>query len=440
MNKLKWEPSKLVNDANLLGLSLEKRVIPRWMVIQCLLSKCLIKDNVIICNVIKLTEAKFLEKQIMELKPSSPWYLLSFSNFFLWSTQFVRPISTTANPPSDESSSFTVSYLINSCGLSPESALSASNKVQFKSALKPDLVLHFLRNHGFSNTHIANLATKRPLLLLAKPAKTLLPKLEFLKQVGFSEDQIADFLSKDPTFLCRSLEGKVKPSYEYLKGLLGTNERVAAAIKSSRATWILRLDLERIIGCKVEILRNHGVPQGNIVKFIAANMRSLGNKSDKFEELVSNVSERGFDPSNMLFVHAINVFSGMKRDTLEAKLQLFRSHGWSEHEIAESIRKQLFFVSLSEENLKRGLDFFMNKLKWNSSELAKCTNMLGLSLEKRVIPRWMVIQCLLSKCLIKDSISIRSVLALTEVKFLEQFLDKYKSRAPEILELYRGTS
>ncbi|KAK9135123.1 hypothetical protein Syun_014453 [Stephania yunnanensis] len=345
----------------------------------------------------------------------------------------------TTKTSSNQSSSFTVSYLVNSCGLSPESALSASKKVQFKSPSKPDLVLHFFRNHGFSNSQIANLASKRPLLLLAKPHKTLLPKLEFLNEVGFSEYQIADFLSKDPTFLCRSLERKVKPSYDYLKGLLGTNERVAAAIKSSRATWILRLDLQRIIGGKVEILRKHGVPEENIVKFIAANMRSLGKRSDKFEELVRNVSERGFDPSSMLFVHAINVFLGMKMDTLEAKLQLFRSHGWSEDEIAEAIRKQLFFVSLSVEKLKRGLNFFMNKLKWNSSELAKCTNMLGLSLEKRVIPRWMVVQCLLSKCLIEDVVSIRSVLVLTEAKFLEKFLDKYESKAPEILKLYRGT-
>ncbi|KAK9110383.1 hypothetical protein Sjap_018443 [Stephania japonica] len=259
--------------------------------------------------------------------------------------------TTTATTPenfssSDESSSFTVSYLINSCGLSPESALSASNKVRFKSASKPDLVLHLFRNHGFSNTQIANLITKHPSLLLAKPNKTILTKLEFLKQIGFSEDDIADFLSKDPTFMLRSLERTIKPSCEYLKSLLGTNQKVVAAIKNSRSTWIFQFDLERIISHKVEILRKYGVTEGNIVKLVTARTRSLGNKDDKFEELVGNVSEMGFDPSSSQFVHAIDVLAGMKSDTLEAKLQLIASHGWSRCEIALAIRNQPVLVAL----------------------------------------------------------------------------------------------
>ncbi|KAK9124212.1 hypothetical protein Sjap_013814 [Stephania japonica] len=355
----------------------------------------------------------------------------------LLQTQFLRrPISTP--PPQNCSSSFTVSYLVNSCGLSPESALSASNKVHFSSPAKPDLVLHFFRNHGFSNTQIANLASKLPSILLAKPHKTLLPKLEFLKQIGFSENDIANFLSKDPTFMRMSLEGKIKPSCDYLKSLLGSNQKVVAAMKNSCSTWTLRLDLERIIGPKVEILRNYGVSEGNVVKLITARMRSLANNDDKFEELVRNVSEMGFDPCSSQFVHAIDVFAGMKRETLEGKLQLFRSYGWSEDEIVLAIRNQPHCISVSKEKLKKGLDFFMNKLEWEPSKLVKDANLLGLSLEKRVIPRWMVIQCLLTKCLIKDDVSIRSVLKLTEAKFIEKYLNKYESKVPEVLKLYQG--
>ncbi|KAK9135128.1 hypothetical protein Syun_014458 [Stephania yunnanensis] len=352
-------------------------------------------------------------------------------------TQFSKPISTNPSSPSDESSSFTVSYLINSCGLSPESALSASKKVHFTSPTKPDLVLHFFRNHGFSNTQIANLTTKQPLLLLAKPDKTLLPKLEFLKQVGFPDHEIAHFLSTDPTFLYRSLERKIKPAYQYLKGLLGSDEKVAAAIKSSCSSWVLQFNLQRLIGHKVEILRNYGVPDRSIAKLVMSSPSSFSKTDDRFDELVRKVSEMGFDPSSTLFVNAVDVFSGMRRDTLDAKMQLFRSYGWSEDEIASAIRNQPFCVSISVEKLKMGLDFFMNNLKWKSLELAKYPNLLGLSLHKRVIPRWKVIQCLLSKCLIKDSVNICTVLKLSEAKFLQKFLVKYESKAPEILKLYQ---
>ncbi|KAK9110380.1 hypothetical protein Sjap_018440 [Stephania japonica] len=347
------------------------------------------------------------------------------------------PFQQQQQQPLQINPSFTVSYLVNSCGLSPESALSASKKVRFKSASKPDLVLHLLKNHGFSNTQIANLATKLPILFLADPQKTLLPKLDFLKQLGLADPEIANFLSTDPTFLYRSLERKIKPAYEHLKSLLGSEERVAAVIKSSRSSWVLQFNLQRLNNQKVEILRKHGVSKENIVKLAINSPNSFSKTNDRFEDLVRNVSERGFDPSSSMFVHAIDVLSGMKIHTLEAKLQLFRSYGWSEDEIASAIRKWPFCVSLSEEKLKKGLDFFMNKLKWNSSKLVKYPNMLGLSLQKRVIPRWMVIQCLLSKCLIKD-VTTPSVLFLTEAKFVLKFLVKYQSKAPEILKLYQG--
>ncbi|KAK9111384.1 hypothetical protein Scep_018903 [Stephania cephalantha] len=155
---------------------------------------------------------------------------------FLLQSQFLKPISTTPPPPrnpSNQSSSFTFSYLINLCGLSLESALSASKKVHFKSPSKPNLVFQFLINNSFSNTQIANIASKHPSTLLTDPRKTLLPKLEFLKQIRFLKDDIAHFLSKDNTFLRRGLERKIKPTYENLKDLLGSEDKVAAAIKSS---------------------------------------------------------------------------------------------------------------------------------------------------------------------------------------------------------------
>ncbi|CAA3025582.1 Hypothetical predicted protein [Olea europaea subsp. europaea] len=71
--------------------------------------------------------------------------------------------------------SYTISYLINSCGLSKEKAIFASEKVHFGSPKKPNSVLTLLKKHGFSKTHIANLVRKRPVLLLYNPEKTRLP-------------------------------------------------------------------------------------------------------------------------------------------------------------------------------------------------------------------------------------------------------------------------
>ncbi|KAK9135139.1 hypothetical protein Syun_014469 [Stephania yunnanensis] len=293
------------------------------------------------------------------------------SSHIVIQTQFLRPISTTTTTPqnpSDQSSFFTVSYLVNSCGLSPELALSASKKVQFKSPSKPDLVLQFLRNHEFA----------------------------------------------------------------------GQRRKVAATIKGSSSSWVLQFNLQRLIGHKVESLRKLGVSEGSIAKLVKVRTQSLCKNNDRFDEMVRNVIEMGIDTSSAQFANALHIFSGMNDSTLESKRQMFRSCGWSEDEIVLAIRKQPVCISISKEKLKNGLDFFMNELKWKQSELVKYPNLLGLCLEKRIFPRWLVIQRLLSKGLVKDAVNICSVLKMTETEFLQKFLVKYGNEALEILKLYQG--
>ncbi|GAB2213693.1 hypothetical protein Droror1_Dr00018006 [Drosera rotundifolia] len=59
--------------------------------------------------------------------------------------------------------SFVVSYLINSCGLSPKSAASVyrtyAHKLRFDSTEKPDSMLAFLRKHGFTDADITRMGT-----------------------------------------------------------------------------------------------------------------------------------------------------------------------------------------------------------------------------------------------------------------------------------------
>nr|CAD1823727.1 unnamed protein product [Ananas comosus var. bracteatus] len=50
------------------------------------------------------------------------------------------------------SKSLSLTYLIDSCGLFPESAISASQKLRFKSTENPKVVLRLLRDYGFGTT------------------------------------------------------------------------------------------------------------------------------------------------------------------------------------------------------------------------------------------------------------------------------------------------
>ncbi|KAF8395560.1 hypothetical protein HHK36_019508 [Tetracentron sinense] len=331
--------------------------------------------------------------------------------------------------------SLTVNYLINSCGLSPESALRASQKVEIKTATKPDSVLELLRNYGFTNTHIAKLITIRPQLLMADPIKTLKPKMEFFRNNGFSDPILAKMLSADPIILGRSLESQIIPSFNYLKSLLHTNENIAFSL--GRNSWILHI-LPKLVVTNIAILRSHGVPESIILKMIVIRPRTLSQKTDQFSKSVTKIIEMGFDPSSLMFIHALATHSGVKKGLWEAKLAVYRSFGWSEDEILSMFRKQPVCMTPSEKKIKTALDFFMNKLNWTPADISKYPTSLFLSLEKRTMPRCSVLEILLSSGLMQRR-QMGAALIVTEDVFLKNYVVKYEEDLPQLLKVYQNS-
>ncbi|XVE82112.1 hypothetical protein DITRI_Ditri15bG0121200 [Diplodiscus trichospermus] len=181
----------------------------------------------------------------------------------------LRFFSTTSNPHS-----FTVSYLINKCGLSPESAFSASKFVNFETSDKPDSVFAVFKSHGLSEPQITSLIRKRPQVLLSDVDDTLLPKIEFFKSRGSDE----------------------------------------AAIKAITAyPRIMTYDLNNYIFPNIEILRNYGVPESNIVKVLHSKPRTFLRSPVVFKENVEKVKEMGLNPTKMTFAAAVLVLNFMSK-------------------------------------------------------------------------------------------------------------------------------
>nr|KYP46718.1 hypothetical protein KK1_031683 [Cajanus cajan] len=96
---------------------------------------------------------------------------------------------------------FTVSYLVNSCGVSPTLAKELSKRVNLKTPDGPNAVIDLLSNYGFSKTQIAKLVEKHPLVLVAKAENTLLPKLKFLRSIGVSNTDLPKILLRNHVIL-----------------------------------------------------------------------------------------------------------------------------------------------------------------------------------------------------------------------------------------------
>ncbi|WJZ90719.1 hypothetical protein VitviT2T_009846 [Vitis vinifera] len=335
---------------------------------------------------------------------------------------------------SSKQHSFTVSYLINSCGLSTESAISTSKKVQFENPKNPDSVLTLLKNHGCNDTHISKIVAKLPLLLLANPEKTLLPKLQFLGSVGLSHVNLAKILASNPSILHRSLENNLIPTYNLLKGVVIGDENAAKAVV--RHCWIPSEDLEKTIAPNVRLLREIGVPMAHI-SFLATFFSILAQKSDKFSKDVNKVMGMGFDPQKMVFVNALHVICQMSESNWYQKIKTYRRCGLSEDEIMLAFRNHPICFQLSEKKIISTMDYLVN-MGSPPAAIARAPVALFFNLERRIVPRCSVVKLLLLKGLVKKYLCLGTFLNPTERAFLDRFIIKYQEDVPQLLDVYNG--
>ncbi|XP_073299910.1 transcription termination factor MTERF8, chloroplastic-like [Primulina huaijiensis] len=332
--------------------------------------------------------------------------------------------------------SCTFSFLINSCGLSPELAVSVSEKVRFENTEKPNFVVTMLKNYGFSQKQIAHIVCKRPKILMCKKT-TLLPKLEFFQSVGFPMAQLANVIARDPTLLSRSLENQLIPSYNFLKSMLLTDDRVAIAMQQSRR--ISQQNPTENIAPNVAVLRELEVPESCIMLLLTHHPETLVEETDVFKEAVKKVLEMGFDPLRSTFVLALHVVAEKtNRRIWDQCYETYRSWGWSKDDVYLAFRRHPNCMILSQNKISRTMDFLVNNMGWDSRIVLSCPAVLLFNLENRIIPRCSVIQVLSSRGLISKEVKLSVSLLPSEARFLEKFVTKYEEEVPQLFDVYKG--
>ncbi|KAF8015985.1 hypothetical protein BT93_H1514 [Corymbia citriodora subsp. variegata] len=334
---------------------------------------------------------------------------------------------------SSNSQSFTVSYLVDSCGLSPESALSASKLVKFETPSRPDAVIGVFKNRGFTPDQISHIVRRFPALLLSDPDKTLLPKINFLCSRGISDLELAKLVVAVPKILSRSLEKHLVPTFDYIRNLFQSDERAIAAIV--RAPRLLYEDPQAEFVPEITTLRNAGVPEVNIRHVVLYHGQIFWCQSLRFHETMNRVKEMGFDPSKLSFVIALHVIMSISESMWRKKIGVYGKWGWSEEVVTLAFRKYPLCMALSESKITAAMDFFVNVVGLDSLVIAQRPLAITFSLGKRIVPRGSVFQVLLSKGLIKPC-SLTTLLTVSEKKFLEKFVTNYLREAPQLLAIY----
>ncbi|XP_038690175.1 transcription termination factor MTERF4, chloroplastic-like [Tripterygium wilfordii] len=334
---------------------------------------------------------------------------------------------------------FTVEYLMNSCGLSLKSAISASNKILLvENNLKnPDSVLDLLKSHGFSSTQVAKLIEKRPSLLLSKVEGNLKPKIVFLVGNGFKGSLLPELIVGNPIILLRALDSHIKPSIEFLKGVLQNEEKFIAAIR--RSSWLITFGWKGIVKPNIEYLIGEGIPISNICKFIQLQPRSMLQKPDRMIYSVEYVKKLGIEPSTPMFVHALKTMTGMSETTWKKKFEVLKSLGWNEEQIVSAFKRNPYFMAASEEKLRLATDFYMNTMNLDLDTLVSYPTFFVYGIDQRIRPRYNVLKVLQSKNLVSKEKKIEWLYTVSEKVFRDNYVLKYVDEVPELLQIYDVT-
>lgn len=344
---------------------------------------------------------------------------------------FFSSSSSSSIPKKEKTKIDLADYLINQQHFSPESASEASSLNFFlKDTENSDSVLSFLRESGFSSTHIEKMVAKKPNILLINLHNTLKPKIKIFHEFGFSSSDIVDIISSDPWLLHRSAENQFQRSFLVLKSVLGSNAGVCKAIKVTG--WFLKHDLEKTLIPTIDILKNCGVSSSQIVKYVYTYPTFFLYKPEKVRCFVQRVDEIGFDRNSKMHLPAIRTMSSMTKEKWELKLKLFRSLGFSEDNILSMFRSMPPAFTVSERKIQSVVETLLRRRDVDISSIVNNASLFLCSIESNLKPRMRVYDMLKSKNLLRRKTGLATVCKLSKGKFLEKYVLPYQDELGDL--------
>ncbi|XP_057490316.1 uncharacterized protein LOC130776204 [Actinidia eriantha] len=275
-----------------------------------------------------------------------------------------------------------------------------------KTPKKSDSILSFLKESGFSKTHLETVIIHAPRVLYANLDQTIKPRIKIFQDLGFSPTDTVDIVSAEPWILSHSAN-KLGPSILELNSVLGSNAGVSRFLKI--CGWFLKCDLEKTMMPNVEFLKSFGVSSSQIVKYIYNFPRLFLHKPERIMKFVERVDELGMDRRSKGLLNAIRTISSMTVENWGLKLELFWSSGFSEEDIVLVFRKVPQAFAVSERKIKESTRILCGFGKSDISLIVNHPELLYLSVENRLKLRLRVVEILESKKLLWKKPSLATV-------------------------------
>ncbi|WOL08671.1 transcription termination factor MTERF6, chloroplastic/mitochondrial-like [Canna indica] len=330
---------------------------------------------------------------------------------------------------------FMVDYLVKSCGFSIDEASKVSKPLDYvQSTEKPDAVVNFMRVHGFRDPHLRKIISVKPRLLCWDVEKNLAPKFQSLRELGLSESELVDVIWLNPCILNLSLRGSLFSKLKLWESLLGSREHLLKLIK--RKTWVFGNSIENKVLPNLKFLKDEcGIPEDRVALVLRMKPDFITQKLDSLRALVVRAEEMGVPRRSRMFMWVLHVLHMVSKEKVEDQFKLLRNFGCLDSELSSAVKKQPSFLGLSREALHRKMNFLVNDVGCTPSYIAQRPKLLMLSFEKRMNPRFCVMEILKSRGLWTAEYQVLHFFSVPNAKFLEKFVLPYKDDVPELLKI-----
>lgn len=358
------------------------------------------------------------------------------SHFQFWHTSFSSSSSkkfteiVATNPFLD--------YLIDSLGFREDDAIAVYSEVpHLKSTANSNLVVNIFKEYGLNNVQIRDIVSMAPRILTVKPNKTLEPKLNVFRELGLPGPDLVKLVKRNPLIFRKGLHTQIIPTVDYLRNLLGSDEKVVQMINRSKWMLLPNKTLGRI-SANILLLKEYGLSDEKILKLLVTDPQRMKQTPELVETKLQYLEQKlGISRNSPILIHGLIAVMYKSESEIEKNIQAFRRFGWSDLEIARLLKRQPYCLNKSEAYIFDKLNYFMNELNYTPSYLMGCTSFWTLSLEKRMKPRNEVFRMLKERELVKDALSLSTIVNYSEVKFIG-FLKKFESHIPGLCETYKN--
>ncbi|THU52144.1 hypothetical protein C4D60_Mb10t00900 [Musa balbisiana] len=290
--------------------------------------------------------------------------------------------------------------------------------------------IEFFKQRGWSDAQVMKLTKRAPMLLNANVETALKPRLRCLQDMVFSDTEIVQLVSSCPSVL---LLRDIEPKINFWRSLLGSNERLLKACKKNM--FILSFSLARNIEPSISLLREHGISDKRIVHMVLTVPGCFGG-IDKLKEGIKYIEELGIPRDSGVYTYALHAVMSTNKSSFDAVSATLMSFGFSQPDIVAAFRKCPYVWTLSKKTICDKMTFLMKEAGFELTYIICHSGILTFSLEKRMRPRYEVMNFLKQKKLLDEGHNPLSVIRLSDEKFIKKYLFQHKEKFTSLYDSY----